>query len=33
MYFEGKKKVEKQVGRPWEAWEAPPQSIPIESKI
>jgi len=26
-----KKKVEKKVGRPWEAWEASPQSISIES--
>ena len=31
--LESKKKVEKKVGRLWEAREAPPQSIHIESKI
>jgi len=31
--LESKKKVEKKVGRLWEAREAPPKSIPIESKI
>ena len=33
LIFESKKKVEKKVGRLWEAQEAPPQNIPIESKI
>ena len=33
IIVESKKKVGKKVGRLWEAWEAPPQSISIENKI
>ena len=33
IILESKKKVEKKVGRLWDAREAPPQSISIESKI
>jgi hypothetical protein len=33
IILESKKKVEKKIGRLWEAREAPAQSIPIESKM
>ena len=33
IILESKKKVEEKVGRLWEAREALPQSVPIESKI